>query len=67
MNAVEKERDQLRKAQTKAVMPMIGPLLDAWDDVPSDLRDYMKEQCPQLGCWLDDISAAMEFSRISES
>ena len=66
MSAVEKERDQLRKAQADAVMPMVGPMIDAWLDVPNDVRDYMKEQCPTLGCWLDDISAALEFAGISE-
>jgi len=64
---VEKERADLRKAQAKAVMPMIGPMLDAWEGVPNDVRGYMKEQCPELGCWLDDISAAMEFAGISET
>ena len=34
----ERERIALRGHQTRKVMPLIGPLLDAADGVPNDLR-----------------------------
>jgi hypothetical protein len=35
----EEERDQLRRDQAERVMPLIGPLLDAWDGTPNDEKD----------------------------
>lgn len=29
---------RLREAQKRKVMALIGPLLDAWDQVPNDMR-----------------------------
>lgn len=54
--AVEAERDQLRAAQVAAVMPLIGPLLDAWEQAD---REVMDEE-PELVKWLKAINAAME-------
>ena len=54
---------RLRKAQAESVMPQIGPLLDAWHLAPSDFRSLMREHCPELGQHLDNISAAMEFTK----
>ena len=34
------EIDALRRKQAEAVMPLIGPLLDAWDGVPNDEKDH---------------------------
>lgn len=31
---------RLRAAQARRVMPLIGPLLDAWDGLSNDQRDY---------------------------
>lgn len=53
-DAVEKEREALRTAQTEAVMPMIGPLLDAWENIPCDELDL------ELAKWLSNINRAME-------
>lgn len=50
------EVETLRAAQAEAVMPMIGPLLDAWDGVPND----MKTELPELRRWTLRIGAAME-------
>ena len=36
---INRERQRRRQRQAKAVMPMIGPLLDAWDDLPNDVKD----------------------------
>ena len=35
--AIERERDEGRKKQARKVMPLIGPLLDAWEALPNDL------------------------------
>lgn len=50
------EREQLRHAQAAVVMPMIGPLLDAWEN--SD-REVMSQE-PELSKQLNNINSAME-------
>ncbi|MBT9493884.1 MAG: hypothetical protein IV107_16415 [Paucibacter sp.] len=50
------EREQIRKAQDEAVMPLIGPLLDAWENAD---REVMSEE-PELAKWLTKINRAME-------
>lgn len=54
--AQQDEREVLRAAQAAAVMPMIGPLLDAWEGAD---REAMEEE-PELAKWLGLISSAME-------
>lgn len=49
-----------REAQAKKVMPLIGPLLDAWDMMPNDVNTELRESCPSLCDHLDKIAAAME-------
>jgi hypothetical protein len=54
------ERDRLRAAQSKAVMPIIGSLLDAWDGLSNDLKsDPELEHFAQL---MTKVHAAMEDS-----
>lgn len=53
---VKAERDQLRCAQADAVIPLIGPLLDAWEN--SD-REVMSQE-PELSKQLKNINSAME-------
>ena len=53
---VKAERDQLRYAQADAVLPLIGPLLDAWEN--SD-REVMSQE-PELSKQLKNINSAME-------
>jgi hypothetical protein len=50
------ERDRLRAAQAKAVMPLIGPLLDAWECGSQSLRS----EHPELDKHLRRINRAME-------
>jgi hypothetical protein len=52
------EITRLRKAQAKAVMPMIGPLLDAWEGLPNDFKD--SEELEALNEHLSAINSAME-------
>lgn len=54
--SVERERDALRAAQTAAVMPLIGPLLDAWENADRELMDEEPELVKQLKA----IQQAME-------
>lgn len=50
------EREQLRSAQAGAVMPLIGPLLDAWENAD---REVMSQE-PELSKQLKAINNAME-------
>lgn len=45
MTIGESEIDRLRKAQSDAVMDLIGEMLDAWEGLPTDVRcsDEMEE------------------------
>lgn len=52
----EPERDRIRAAQITAVMPLIGPLLDAWEQAD---REVMADE-PELVRWLNAINTAME-------
>lgn len=51
------ERERERRRQNKAVMPLIGPLLDAWDDLPNDVKD--DEELKRLSEVIDKISYGM--------
>jgi hypothetical protein len=50
------EREKLRAAQAEAVMPLIGPLLDAWECCAQSVR----EEHPDLDKQLRKINRAME-------
>lgn len=50
----------LRDEQCEAVMPLIGPLLDAWDGLSNDARGVIEQESPQLAKALRDINDAME-------
>jgi hypothetical protein len=52
---VQQEREILRAAQSEAVMPLIGPLLDAWEGGSDFLNEY-----PELDKQLRRIHRAME-------
>ena len=54
--SVKAERDQLRCAQADAVIPLIGPLLDAWENAD---REVMSQE-PELSKQLKNINSAME-------
>ena len=54
--AVAAEREKLRAAQAEAVMPLIGPLLDAWECCSQAVR----EEHPELDKQLRQINRAME-------
>lgn len=52
---IEAALQRYRQAQADVVMPMIGPLLDAWEQ-SFDLADTARE----LNNWLKKISTAMD-------
>ena len=53
---VKAERDQLRCTQANAVMPLIGPLLDAWENADREVISHE----PELSRQLKAINNAME-------
>jgi hypothetical protein len=55
-DVVDREIESLRAQQAKDVMPLIGPLLDAWDGVPNDLKGELEE----LGEAIADIERGMD-------
>lgn len=54
--AIAEERTRLREQQETAVMPLIGPLLDAWDSCSQAVRS----EHPELDKQLRQIHRAME-------
>lgn len=57
---MSKELERLRRKQMRAATPLIGPLLDAWDEVPNDLKGEIEEGATDLAEALDSIRDAME-------
>lgn len=51
--------EKARAVQAKQTMPLIGPLLDAWDEVPNDIKSLIEEQAPSLANHLDKVAEAM--------
>ena len=58
MSDVSLERNQLRKEQVENVMPMIGLLLDRWEDLPNDVKS--DPELSALKKSIDKICMAME-------
>lgn len=48
-----------RQEQAKKAVPLIGPLLDAWDNVPNDAKDYVMVCSPGFGELMDKLNDAM--------
>ena len=64
LHAVKRERQGLRIVQAKVVMPLVGPLLDAWEGVPNDVK--CTGELGILAHYLDKIAAAMENAPLAE-
>lgn len=56
--AAQKELQRLRRAQAKAVMPLIGPMLDAFEAIPNDVLGV--EELEDLCVAIEAINSAME-------
>ena len=52
------ERDKLREAQAREVMPIIGPLLDAWWGLPTDVQDM--EELMEVAGYMAALEQAMD-------
>jgi len=52
------ERKIIRLKQSKDVMPLIGGLLDAWDDLPNDVKS--DPELEKLSKHIQKIDDAME-------
>lgn len=50
---------KLRKKQAERVMPLIGPLLDAWDNTDNDTKSTLRAEYPVLCDYLDKIESGM--------
>ncbi len=57
---IAREEAAGRKRQARKVMPLIGPLLDAWDALPNDLKE--DDGMVELGYFVRRINKAMEES-----
>lgn len=56
----EQERHAARRQQSLRVMPLIGPLLDAWEGTDLSFRSDMCDQYRTLHDALQNISKAVE-------
>jgi hypothetical protein len=58
--AVPDERERMRADQAAAVMPQIGPLLDAWEGISNDVKGAITIEAPGLVRHLKSINRSME-------
>jgi len=54
------ERARLRKKQAEAVIPMIGPLLEAWDALPNDVKS--DPELERLSRHIEKVDSTMEWT-----
>lgn len=47
-----------RALQVQRVIPLIGPLIDAWEGIPNDTKGGMRADAPTLCDYLDRVTAA---------
>lgn len=56
----EQERVKLRREQSARIMPLIGPLLDAWEGTDLSFRSDLCDQYRTLHDALQGIARAVE-------
>lgn len=56
---MKSEIEKLREEQAKAVMPLIGPLLDAWEMLDNGTKSDLEIDAPNLCSALDKISTTV--------
>lgn len=59
-NAIERGLEKLRRKQAERVMPIVGALLDAWDNTPNDTRQALENEYPHLCGLIEDLREAAE-------
>lgn len=62
---IETELEALRKAQVREVMPIIGPLLDAWQGLPNDVSDV--DELMEVADYMEALEQAMDADPDSQS
>jgi hypothetical protein len=55
---ITNEIGRLRAAQAKAVMPLIGPMIDAFEGLPNDVA--CMDELEELSVAIEAINSAME-------
>lgn len=58
----EQERQAARRDQARRVMPLIGPLLDAWEGTDLSFRSDLCDEYRSLHDALQNISKAVELN-----
>jgi hypothetical protein len=58
MNKSDQEREKILKEMSKKVMPLVGELLDIFDNVPNDIKS--DEELEELFDIIDQISEIMD-------
>jgi len=61
---IAQDRERIRKEQSRNVMPLIGGLLDAWDELPNDVKS--DPELNRLAKNIQRIDIAMEEEAASE-
>ena len=54
--------NELRRKQAFAVMDEIGPLLDAWESIPNDVKGQLEEEALEFCHYMRRIYRAVEGS-----
>jgi len=55
---IAQDRERIREEQSRNVMPLIGQLLDAWDELPNDVKS--DPELNRLAKNIQGIDIAME-------
>jgi len=55
---IAQDRERIREEQSRNVMPLIGGLLDAWDELPNDVKS--DPELNRLAKNIQRIDTAME-------
>jgi hypothetical protein len=50
-----------RRKQARLIIEEIGPLMDAWDGLPNDVKDQLREDSESMCEQLDRIAHICEF------
>lgn len=58
MDKIAASRRYMRARQSRRAMPLIGPLLDRWDELPNDVK--CDEELEKVAAVIERIDAAME-------
>lgn len=59
MTTVEKGIEFLRKKQAERVMPLVGAMLDCWENTPNDTLASLEQDVPHLCSLIHAIQDAV--------